>query len=201
MATLSLHTYYTTVAALEAVTGSAAYTFAWCDATETWHEYVASAAAYTVDHLRICATGDAGNTRFLGRMGKYIVDGQLYNEYLVPATGSLSVAQVSNAVLNNLGQTVNNAQQFPVCTQGYDGTQSTLANQFSCYVNGTFQSHANNLVSNLSLSSLFIGVQSNNSYRFNGYHEAFLLYTSTLSTQQRQYIERSYGLKYGITVV
>jgi len=46
--------------------------------TESWYRYESSGSAYTVDHLYVLSTGDAGNTRRLAVSGKYTNASSVY---------------------------------------------------------------------------------------------------------------------------
>ena len=65
-------TTYTTVTLAEAGTGSD-NDLMWCVETETQYRYEASGSAYTDNNQTVLSTGDAGDTRWLGISGQYIL--------------------------------------------------------------------------------------------------------------------------------
>ena len=62
---------YATVAAAEAAKGVDNYR-CYVVETESFYRYEATGSGYTVNHLDVLATGDAGNTRWLAVAGKYV---------------------------------------------------------------------------------------------------------------------------------
>ena len=62
---------YATVAATKAASGVDTQ-LCYCDETATTYEYVAAGSGYTADDLYVFITGDGGDTRWVGRYGRYI---------------------------------------------------------------------------------------------------------------------------------
>jgi len=65
---------FTTVANAEASGGHTDGDMVYVVETEAWYRYEADGAAYTDDNTYVLSTGDGGNTRFLAKAGKYLID-------------------------------------------------------------------------------------------------------------------------------